>query len=230
MPRSLLSHALRWLSLALLASWLVGCASTPASTAPASSATTPPPATARALPRSIVVLPPLNHSPDVQASASVLAQATVPLADAGYYVIPVTLMTETFRQNGLEVPEDIHAISPRQLRRIFGADAALYIEVMDYGARYKVVASETAVRLQGKLVDLRNGRTLWQGEGRASNEVGMSSSRNLSTQLVAVLLTQVVSSVTDAAHTVAGTATERMLAPGTRRGLAYGHRSPMFGQ
>ena len=41
-------------------------------------------------PRSILVLPPLNNTPDVQASYSVLSYATVPLAEAGYYVFPVT--------------------------------------------------------------------------------------------------------------------------------------------
>lgn len=216
-----LQHALRWLWLALLLAGLTGCASTPA---PQSTAK----ARIRTQPNSIVVLPPLNHSPEVQASISVLAQATAPLAEAGYYVIPVTLMTETFRQNGLEVPQDIHAISPKKLRSIFGADAALYIEVIDYGARYKVLSSETTVKVKGRLVDLRSGSRLWEGEGRSSNEVSPTSSRDLAAQLVAALVTQVVSSVTDASHSVAATATNRMLSPQSAYGMAYGPRSPLY--
>ena len=49
-------------------------------------------------PRSIVVLPPLNESPDVGATYGMLSQVTVPLAEAGYYVLPVALVDETFRQ------------------------------------------------------------------------------------------------------------------------------------
>ena len=80
-------------------------------------------------PASILVLPPLNTSVDVAASAAVLSQATLPLAESGYYVVPVAVMEETFRQNGLTTPDDIHAVPAARLREIFGADAALYMTV-----------------------------------------------------------------------------------------------------
>ena len=41
-------------------------------------------------PKSILVLPPVNQSPDVKASHSVLASTTLPLAEAGHYVLPTT--------------------------------------------------------------------------------------------------------------------------------------------
>ena len=53
-----------------------------------------------AKPASILVLPPLNDSTDVNATFSMLAQSTYPLAESGYYVMPVTLVNETFHQNG----------------------------------------------------------------------------------------------------------------------------------
>src|SRR5690606_13444840 len=37
-------------------------------------------------PSSILVLPPLNMSPDILATDSVLSQVTLPLAESGYYV------------------------------------------------------------------------------------------------------------------------------------------------
>ena len=60
-------------------------------------------------PRSIVVMPPLNNTPEVQASYSVLSYATLPLAESGYYVMPVTLVAETFKENGMTQPADMHA-------------------------------------------------------------------------------------------------------------------------
>ena len=54
-------------------------------------------------PRSIVVLPPLNESPDVGATYGMLSQVTVPLAEAGYYVLPVALVDETFRPLAEEI-------------------------------------------------------------------------------------------------------------------------------
>lgn len=52
-------------------------------------------------PRSILVLPPVNDTTDVGATYGMLSQMTLPLAEAGYYVVPVAVMDETFRQNGL---------------------------------------------------------------------------------------------------------------------------------
>jgi len=112
-------------------------------------------------PASILVLPPLNGSPDVNATYSMLAQATLPLAESGYYVLPVTLVDETFKQNGMTTPADIHQLPVTKLREIFGADAALYINVKQYGTTYAIVMSETRVTAEGRLVDLRNGRVLW---------------------------------------------------------------------
>lgn len=112
-------------------------------------------------PRSIVVLPPLNESPDVGATYGMLSQVTVPLAEAGYYVLPVALVDETFRQNGLNTAGDIHGVPVAKLHDIFGADAALYITVTQYGSKYMVVSSSTVVSADAKLVDLKSGQTLW---------------------------------------------------------------------
>lgn len=217
-----LPNPLRWLCVGLLAAWLTGCA-----TAPAGHDYT---AYLAASPKSILVLPPLNDSPEVQATASVLAHTTLPLAEAGYYVVPVTLMSETFRQNGLEMPSDIHEVAPEKLHEIFAADTALYIKVSDYGVRYKVLSSEAVVTAQAKLVDLRTGTELWQGQARASSEEGKSNSGGLAGMLITALVNQVVNSLTDASHPVANIATRRLLSAGQPNGLLYGPRSPMYGK
>ncbi len=67
-------------------------------------------------PVSMLVLPPVNETPEVTATYGVLSQVTLPLAEAGYYVVPVSLMDETFRQNGLNSPVEIHDVSPQKLR------------------------------------------------------------------------------------------------------------------
>jgi len=96
-----------------------------------------------------------------------MAVVTKPLSEAGYYVMPVAMVSEAFKENGLTQPTDMHAIAPAKLRQIFGADAALYITVTKFGVSYTVVNSETAVQVQGKLVDLKTGTTLWLGSAQA---------------------------------------------------------------
>ena len=84
-------------------------------------------------PRSILVLPPLNNSPDMQATYGFLSTVTQPLAESGYYVFPVALVDQTFKENGMLNPGEMHQAPVAKLREIFGADATLYITVTQYG-------------------------------------------------------------------------------------------------
>jgi hypothetical protein len=184
----------------------------------------------QARPRSIVVLPPVNESPDVKATYSVLSQISFPLAEAGYYVMPVALVDETFRQNGLTTPNDIQQVAPAKLKEIFGADAALYISVTQYGTRYLVISSETRVTATAKLVDLKSGMTLWTGTASASSEEGNNNSGGgLVGMLITAAVKQIINSSTDVSHPIAGIASNRLLSAGQNAGLLYGPHSPKYG-
>lgn len=118
-------------------------------------------------------LPTVNATSDVKATCGLLSQMTLPLAEAGYYVVPVAPMEETFKYNGLTTPTDIQGVTPAKLRDILGADAALYTKVKQYGCVYTVLDSKTVVAASAKLVNLKIGDVLCQGEGRATgDEVG----------------------------------------------------------
>lgn len=181
-------------------------------------------------PRTLLVLPPVNHSPDVNASASLLAQTSYPLAESGYYVLPVALVNETFRHNGLEIPEAIHALAPAKLHDIFGADAAVYIDIQSYGSSYKIVASDAVVTASAKLVDLRSGALLWEGSATASSaETRGSNQAGLLGLLVQAVIEQIANSVSNKSHVVAGITSQRLLTAHRPNGLLYGPRSPLYG-
>ena len=179
-------------------------------------------------PASMLVLPPVNETPDVKATYSVLSQVTLPLAEAGYYVLPVSLMDETFRQNGLNNAAEIHDVTAQRLREIFGADAAVYIKVKKYGTSYVVLSSETVVSAEARIVDLRNGQLLWQGSAAASSKESEGSSQGgLVGLLVKAVVSQILSTVTDASFGYAGIASQRLLAA-KKNGVLYGPRSPNY--
>ena len=180
-------------------------------------------------PKSILVLPPINESPEVQASYSLVSQVTYPLAEAGYYVLPIALVDETFRQNGLTTANDIQAVAPAKLQQIFGADAGLYITITEYGTQYMLISSDTAVTATAKLGDLKTGTTLWTGVARASSEEGNSNAGGIVGMLITAAVKQVINSSTDAAHPIAGVASARLLSAGQRTGILYGPRSPKYG-
>ena len=179
-------------------------------------------------PASIVILPPVNKSPDIKASYSVLSQLSQPLGEAGYYVLPVALVNETFKQNGLTSPEDIQQAPPAKVREIFGADAALYVEVSRYGTSYQVIRSETAVAASAKLVDLRTGALLWEGSAAASTaEQQQNNQGGLVGMLVSAVINQIADSLTDRGHQMAGIAGYRLLTV-RPNGMLYGPHSPQY--
>jgi hypothetical protein len=184
----------------------------------------------QANPRTLLVMPPINDSPEVKAGASVWAQATLPLAEAGYYVLPVTLVDETFRQNGIETAYDAQNIAPQKLRDFFGADAAVYIKINKYGTSYQVVASETLVEAQARIVDLRSGALLWEGRAAASSGEQGSGGGGLAVMLVSAIVHQIVSTATDAAYGFAGVADSRLLGAPRYNGILAGPRSPAYGK
>ena len=182
-------------------------------------------------PKSIVVLPPLNNSPDIRGTYSFLSTVTYPLAESGYYVFPVALVDQMFKENGLTQPSDMHQAPVKKLSEIFGADAALYITVEKYGAVYTVVNSAVVVTAKATLVDLQTGKTLWDGRASASSEEGKSNqnSGGLLGALITGIIKQAINNTGDMGRDISARTNERLL--GARpNGLLYGPRSPKFGK
>lgn len=186
---------------------------------------------ARARPATLLVMPPLNESPDVKATAGVWSHATRPLAEAGYYVLPVALVDETFKQNGVFTAAEAHDIALPKLRNFFGADAAVYLKVLKYGTSYQLIASETRVEIEGRIVDLRTGDLLWQGRSFASSaEQNQAAQGGLIGLLVTAIVQQIVSTTIDAAYDYGAIASTRLMGAPRFNGVLPGPRSPLFGQ
>jgi hypothetical protein len=184
-----------------------------------------------AKPATLLVMPPVNESPDIKATPGVWAQATLPLAEAGYYVLPVTLVDETFRGNGVHSANEAQEIPYPKLHDFFGADAAVYIRVKQYGTSYQVVSSDTRVEVEARIVDLRSGAQLWQGRAVASSaEQNQQQQGGLIGLLVTAIVKQIANTATDAAFNYAGIADGRLLGAPRPNGVLPGPRSPQYGQ
>ncbi|KTF19348.1 MULTISPECIES: DUF799 domain-containing protein [unclassified Pseudoalteromonas] len=214
---------LKSLTAAALVALLAGCVSPP----PAHDYT----AFKEADPHSIIILPPLNNTPEVIAPYSVMTQMVAPIAESGFYVFPVAVVEQTFKGNGLTVASDVHQVPVDKLQSIFGADSALYITVEEYGTSYVVISSETAVTVSASLVDLRTGVQLWQGKARASSaEQQNNSGGGLVGMLVVAAINQIAETITDKGFEIAAITSNRLLSSDTYNGLLYGPRSPSYGQ
>lgn len=172
-------------------------------------------------PRSILVLPPTNETTEINAPYSFLTTTTRPLAELGYYVFPVAVVDEYFKQNGVTSPDEIQKIPLPKLREVFGADAVLYLTVEKYGSKYQVLASTTYVYARGKLIDCRTGTLLWEGSVK-TEYAGQSG-------LLQAIVTQVMNKLMDQPHAVAMMASAQLLLP-PGQGLLKGPRHPEAGK
>ncbi len=163
------------------------------------------------MPRSIAVLTPLNNSTNVESPYSYLSTITLPLAERGYYVIPVAVLDNVMKENGLPTGGEMHSAPLDKIGEIVGADAVLYVEINAYGQSYQILSSNTIVNADARLVDTRTGTTLWSGRSYAKQSSGDGGGNGLAGMLVNALVTQVVSAAADPAHALAHGANHLMV-------------------
>lgn len=180
-------------------------------------------------PKSILVVKPTNSSVDVNAPAGVLAQTTRPLSEAGYYVFPVALVNETFKNNGLTSGHDIQAVELDKLQKVYQPDAVLYLNINDYGTKYRVINSKTVVDVQAKLVDGKTGTLLWQGhKSIIQDSTNNNSNSGLLGMLISAAATQIQHKVSNYAYDVAGGVDNLLLSAGSANNLLYGPYHPKY--
>ena len=117
-------------------------------------------------PRSILVVPVINKSVDVNAPDYFLATIATPLAERGYYVFPVNMVKSVLSDDGLSDANLVHSGDPRRLGELFGADTVMYISIERWDARYAVLTTAVTVELSYSLKSAHTGQELWSNQQR----------------------------------------------------------------
>lgn len=112
-------------------------------------------------PHSILVVPVINRSVDVDAPDYFLSTISRPLAERGYYVFPVNLTKRVMEDDGLGDANLVHENDPTVLGKMFGADSIMYITINRWDAKYAVLATSVTVDLSYALKSGTTGETLW---------------------------------------------------------------------
>ncbi|MDB6082706.1 MAG: hypothetical protein JWN43_587 [Gammaproteobacteria bacterium] len=113
-------------------------------------------------PRSILVVPVINKSIDVNAPDYFLATIATPLAERGYYVFPVNMVRSVLADDGLSDANLVHAGDTHRLGELFGTDAVMYISIERWDAKYIVLATTVTVELSYTLKSAHTGQVLWK--------------------------------------------------------------------
>ena len=150
--------------------------------------------------RSILVVPVVNNTVDVDAPDYFLSTVSVPLAEHGYYVFPVILVKRVMEEDGLSDANLVHAADPTRLGELYGADAILYVTIENWETIYLVVHSETTVALSYVLRSGKTGEVLWRRHSKESYSPDIESSGDDTDSVAGVIAYLVVHSVASAIH------------------------------
>ncbi|GAB3654600.1 DUF799 domain-containing protein [Ramlibacter alkalitolerans] len=113
-----------------------------------------------AAPRSVLVVPTINKSLDVDAPNYVLAALPVPVAEKGFYVFPVNTTKFVLEQEGYYEGERIHQEPTPVLAKLFGADAVLYVTINRWDAQFALLTTVVTVDFDYRMV-AKDGTELW---------------------------------------------------------------------
>lgn len=114
-----------------------------------------------AAPRSILVVPAINKSLDVDAPNYVLTTLPLPLAEKGYYVFPVNTTKYILEQEGMYDADRVHKEPTEVLAKLFGADAVLYVTINRWDAQYALIVAAVTVDFDYRLVS-KDGTEIWK--------------------------------------------------------------------
>lgn len=134
-------------------------------------------------PQSILVVPVVNNSLDVDAPNYVLSTLSFPIAEKGYYVFPVNTTKVVLESEGLYEPEKVREVPAETLANLFAADAILYVTIERWDAQYSILSTTVTVQFEYSMVD-RDGSEIWSSSQRMTYTPQNQSSGNLLGDLI----------------------------------------------
>jgi len=171
-------------------------------------------------PKSILIVPIVNESVEVDAGNFMLTTMPKPVSEAGYYVFPVNTVKYLLEQEGFYEPEQVQSQAPESLAELFGADAILYATIKRWDARYIVLSTTITVAVDYKLVG-RDGTELWS----ESSEAEFTPQSDSNTGLLGMLVTAAVARAKPNYIPVAQRANKQALLTG-KRAIPVGPYAP----
>lgn len=143
-------------------------------------------------PRSILVLPALNNTLNVNAPDFFLSTLSVPLSQRGYYAFPAHMVKRTLEENGLSDTGLVYQAETVRLGELFGCDAALYVQIQRWESQYVLLATQTSVEFDYALRSCETGDLLWTNSAQLTYSPQSSSTGNPMADLLAQAVTAAV--------------------------------------
>ncbi len=129
-------------------------------------------------PRSLLILPPMNESTDAEAKDYYLTTVEIPFASMGYYVLPVEMVSDIMKQEGIASTELLYNMPITKLQEYFGVDAVLYTHIKKWNTSYQVVAASLTVSIESEIISTKTSEKLWNYSGTVVQNLSANSNSN----------------------------------------------------
>ena len=138
-------------------------------------------------PHSILVIPVVNNTTNVEAPGLFLSTLPIPVAERGYYVFPVNMVKGVLENEGLADPNLVHTADTTRLCNLFGADAVLYVSIEAWYAKYILINTQVTVEFDYVMKDGKTGETIWKERRRVVSNSSDGAQDPLSPLVMAVI-------------------------------------------
>ncbi|WP_433947318.1 GNA1162 family protein [Brevundimonas diminuta] len=143
-------------------------------------------------PRSVLVVPALNSTVNVDAADYFVSTISRPVAERGYYVFPAYMVKRMLEDEGLSDAGLVHQADASRFGPLFGCDTVMFVEIQKWESQYVVISTSTNVEFAYTLKSCRTGEVLWSNNQALSYSPQASSSGN---PLADLLVQAIVSAV-----------------------------------
>lgn len=142
---------------------------------------------ARYKPKSVLVLPPENLTPNTEVLEKSYPYIYSYLAQRGYYAVSPELALQLFEANKLNDPGRVNQLPTAKFNEVFGVDAVLRTKVTEWSSKYIVLSSSVTVGFSMELLDAKTGTLLWKRENMLSRQPDNSNNSLLGAMVNAAL-------------------------------------------
>jgi hypothetical protein len=144
-------------------------------------------------PNSILVVPAVNRSTAADAPELYATTILQPLAEAGYYVLPIPLVDQQLAAEGIVDGEQLKHVDIHKFKQLFGADAVLFVTINQWDTNYYLTSSNVTVGADFDLISTHDGSLLWHYK----NQVVVNTSGNTGNILGNLIATAINAAITD---------------------------------
>lgn len=139
-------------------------------------------------PRSVLVVPALNATVDVDAADYFVSTISRPIAERGYYVFPAHMVKRLLDDEGLSDAGLVHQADASRFAPLFGCDTVMFVEILRWDSQYIVISTSTNVEFQYTLKSCRTGATLWSNTQAMTYSPQTSNSGNPLADLIVMAI------------------------------------------